>query len=150
MKVVCSGQLQLGSVYGASEPLTWPPVTRTKLMVRVWELGGGTGAAGDCAARAPAANCGDMTTSPDAESVPDVRLNRMLPLRPVSALQYSPVHSPARLEMSDWAPTTGTGVWLPLHANHATAIIERKGARTVMMKLLGSRLVVPLRRFGIS
>lgn len=39
MNVVWSGQLQLGSVYGASEPLTCPPDTRTKLIEIAWVLG---------------------------------------------------------------------------------------------------------------
>jgi O-acetyl-ADP-ribose deacetylase (regulator of RNase III) len=54
----------------------------------------------------------------------------MLPLRPVSLLEYSPDHSPASAARSVAVPATGTGVLAPPHAVHAAAAVTTTAIAT--------------------
>src|SRR5439155_426317 len=54
---------------------------------------------------------GIMTTSPKALSLLAERVNEMLPLRPVAALEYDPSHWPARAATSPAVPARGTRGW---------------------------------------
>src|ERR1041385_9191841 len=102
-----------GSAYGASVPDTHPSATRTKLIVSTAERGAaapaGVAALFQAWSGRPKPR-GIMMTSPNAESPLAVRVNEMLPLRPVAALEYAPSQWPARVAMSPGAPTRGTGV----------------------------------------
>lgn len=101
-------QPQSGDGYGASVPDTTFVATRTKAMDRTRGVDGmavtlrGSDVDG-------AIERGTITTSPNAVSVPAFKLKLMLPLRPVSALLYSPLHSPVSTAISRWVPTTWTG-----------------------------------------
>ncbi|ODT04285.1 MAG: hypothetical protein ABS52_05560 [Gemmatimonadetes bacterium SCN 70-22] len=115
-KTVLRVQPQSGEGYGSSVPETTLAEMRTKEMDSTFgEVGvipdGARGSVGS-GARAR----GIMTTSPKAVSLPARSVKVMLPLRPVSTLVYSPVHSPANRSISLVAPATCTGEGLAAHA----------------------------------
>ena len=99
---------QSGDGYGASVPDTTFVAMRTKAIGRTRAVDGVavTLRGSDVEGTSGRAT---ITTSPNAVSVPAFKLKLMLPLRPVSALLYSPLHSPVSTAISRWVPTTWTG-----------------------------------------
>src|SRR5258707_336555 len=73
---------------------------------------------------------GIMTTSPTAESAAARSVKLMLPLRPDSALEYSPVHSPASAAMSAERPTRGTDGCVVAHAANRRLEAAKEAFRT--------------------
>jgi hypothetical protein len=80
-------------------------------------------------------------TSPVAVSLPAISLNVMLPLRPLSTLEYSPNHSPASCETSVSYPTMGTGAWYPPQAmRNATVVTAERVEAILIAGLKGGRV----------
>jgi hypothetical protein len=62
----------------------------------------------------------------------------MLPLRPLSTLEYSPNHSPASCETSASCPTMGTGAWDPPQARRNATATRVERFETMLIGSLNS------------